>query len=148
MLSYQQIKNKERELYVALNELNSILNQKSFKQIFDTAGLYEYEKHQPDSFLGLEHAKLMSRLYTYIINQIPRPDAQKMILDEFKYKEPIIIQRLIESVYIQQKNRMRPQYIFAAHMMKKAGLTNKKIATTLKVTAATITQYLKIKTTV
>ena len=148
MLSYEQIKRTEIGLYNALNDLNLILKHESFKQILSNAGQYEYEKHKPADFLAAEHDKLMARLYTYITNQIPRCDALKMLLAEFKYKNPVIINRLVDDIYIQQKHRMRPQYIFAAHMMKKAGLTNKKIAQILKVAPATITQYLKIKTTV
>lgn len=145
MPSYEQIREIEHQLYNVLNDFKFITENPDFKQIFDDAEKYDKEKNIPPTFLRAEHQKMMCRLYTYIVNRIPRNDALKMILDEFHCQQPIILSRIVDEVYITQNRKMRANKIYAAQMMKKAGVTNKKIAAVLNLTSTTISQYLKIK---
>ena len=143
MPTYEQINLIERQLYDAFNDLKNIFEHDDFRKIMLDAQKYEIERREPVDFLNIEHNKMIFRIYTYLINKIPSIDAKELIKEEFKYKEPIIVSRLVDDIYTQQKHRMRPQKIYAAHMMKLAGVSNKKIATVLQVTSTTVAQYLK-----
>ncbi len=103
------------------------------------------KKNIPPTFLRAEHQQMMCRLYTYIVNKIPRDIALKMILNEFHCQQPVVLSRIVDDVYITQNRKMRASKIYAAHMLKKAGVTNKKIAAVLNLTSTTTSQYLKIK---
>lgn len=144
MATYEQISFVEQDLYNALNDFRRVIMSDDFKNIMQTARTYEQEKQMPDNILRLEHYEMMTRLYTYAINKIPLCVAKKLIMNDFKYESPIIAQRLANEIYDEHRHRLRPQKIYAAHMMKKAGLTNKKIAVILETTTATVTKFLKL----
>ena len=146
MPSYEQIYTLEKRLYNALSDIDSVVHDSAFHDVFDTAGKYIIESRTPTDYLRRKHDDLMCRLYTYVINQIPRLNALKMLLSEFKV-EPVALSRLVNEIYIESGRDNLPCRVFAAHAMKKAGLTNKKIAVTLGVSAASVSHYLKIKTT-
>jgi len=144
MISYEQIKSVEKQLYDALNDFKSVINSRDFSEILTDARKYQAEMILPTDLLLSSHDKMLKKLYTYAINNVPRDDAKMMIVAEFNHKENIVLERLVDYVYIKQKRKMTLNKIYAAHMMKRAGLSNKKIAVTLGVTLTAISKYLKI----
>lgn len=145
MINYEQIKDVEKQLYQALSDFKYVIESNDFKDVLKTARKYELESRCPISRFNDRHRKMINRLYTYIVNKIPREFAKQMILDEFHHNTPVVIARVVDDTYILQNHKMRANKIYAAHMMKKAGVTHKKIAAVLGVSAPTVAQYLKIE---
>ncbi len=144
MATYTQTSIIEQNLYDALNDLKYALESPDFKKIISDAESYTREKKMPDNEVLIEHWQIVHDIYACAANNIPWTETQKLVLAYNKYKEPALINRLIQEIYTQQKHRMQPRKIYAAHMMKKAGLTNKKIAQILGCSSTLIAKFLKI----
>ena len=147
MIDYEQISYIEQLLYKALDDLQYALDDCNFKEILNMSRKYKYENSISLDHYLTGHNKMMWRLYTYLINGIHTDDVKRMLYQEF-HLEPIICTRLVDDVYVRQRRQMMPNKIYAAHMMKRAGITNKKIATVLEVSSSTVATYLKVNLTV
>lgn len=134
MLSYEQISRLERDLYRSLNEV---------KDIFDAAKDSLYYKRLQEAAQN-DRYKIISRFYSYLTNGVCYPIAIESLCLDFNLGE-LTIKKIVEPVYRQHLANLRPYKIYAAHMMKKAGITNKKIAEILNITQQTVCKYLTIK---
>ena len=148
MTSYTQIYALEKRLYDALADFESVVNDTDFKNIFAAAGKYDIESQKQVDFSRAKHDNLICRLYTYIINQIPRRIALKMLSREFNINEPVYLSRLVNDLYIENKKKKIALNAYAAQMLKRAGVTNKKIAAVLNISSTTAAKYLQYELTV
>ena len=88
---------------------------------------------------------VVSRLYAYLSNGFDYDVAVDNLCLEFRYSKNTI-KNLTNPIYRQYMSTLRPYKIYAAHKLKIAGISNKKIAEILNITAPTLSKYLTIKT--
>lgn len=131
MLSYTHLSLLEKQLFENMNDLHAVFNAArndlNQQRINTLADKYDVRK----------------RLYTYLANGFSYTHAVENLSLDFKLPENII-KELTLSIYQQYNSTLLPYKIYAAHKLKIAGITNKKIAEILSVTPQTISKYLTI----
>lgn len=126
-----------------IQRLKNIANQINFELINLIDDLDKTKSINKATFSERRASELRCKLYTYLINGICFHEALEMINKDMKICQ-YDIDNILRPTFIIFERHQKPQKIYAAMMMKKAGLNTKKIADVFNVSTSTILNWLKI----
>ncbi len=148
MLCNQQISFMKEDFFNTLKTLYHIANDDYFKQIFEQAK----EIYEKEYFFGYlernntcqRNQKIKQRVILYLINGFNQQDIKNLICTEFEI-DYVLASDLVNTCIYLFNRTCEPQKIYAAHALKKAGITNKKIAILLHIPCYKVAKFLNMK---
>lgn len=133
------------ELKNVISELQNLISSPLLKDVFDK---YDFMARNdfltPDYAIYARNLNIKSALKRYIINGVEPEEAK--LLATIDYHTPMYEVKIWLDAYCADFCRHnQPQKIYAAHALKKAGCSNKKIALILRTYPNKIRQFLSEK---